>query len=802
MDKLNNIKKFDEYYSLNESLLYGEQKDCNRAFIHGGPITFQYQDGTTATVRPEEIVRVVNEALTYLQSQYTKTFEFATKTLNIIYLAHSSKYKTMAVDKSMNLYLNAGFVYNVLKMDSKLIAAVIMHEVFHALYKHIPRGENWLSANGKPTNEKNWHDTNLAADIEVNQTLVRINLISEERLINEIKGLYLKNANGIRGGSTNVVTMETILNDEEYMNKLRQMCPPPDDPETKKKNTIKTTEAWEKGYKDAWNKIAGLIKKHGYKKVWEKLQEAGLINSVGEIFKDKEIEDIKNLEFLQVKSLDEFINENLDIPKSDKGQTYDDGFVTAFGKLVEKLNNAMNPQPGGDGGSGGQGGDDYYDTELKDEDLDEIDIPNPSGESGEGEDDGLPDNTKSDSNDNGEGGDDQDDNENPGGDPGGEPEKSKSGQKSKSAGKGGKGKSSDQLTDDDINKLADDISKRTGGGSDKISTKQDVEMGEKGGSSSDQNSIGNTGSFSPDGPTDDDLREAGYSDEDIETINKVRKANEEKNTPEKMEKIIDDVRRNIPKGNYIGKMLDNIEIESEKYKNVWKKILDQFLAKNTRRAGNDSPTGANDWIRKKSIARGEYGIHRQKEAKEPQDINLYIDVSGSVDLELLEIISKSLVVMAKTWKYSTINICPWASYSNGVHKVDEFYRRSEEEVSKEILETISAGIAQCGGGTDAKAFMAAMELVCETLDDKVKKKKDDVHIIITDGWFDHSNIEHKISQVLKDHLDRDDVAMRVPENTFWMIYDMTSDEDKNDWKREIKKGTLIFINSNVVKNNK
>ena len=773
MNRLDNIKKYNEFYSLNESLLDGAQKDCNRAFLHGGPITFA--DGKSVT--PQEIVNVVNEALLFLQSQYTKTFEFATKTLNIIYLAHSKKYKTMAVDKYMNLYLNAGFVYNTLKMDSMLVAAVIMHEVFHALYKHIPRGENWLTANGKPKNPQTWHDTNLAADVEVNQTLVRIGLIEEERLINEIKAIYLKT----KSGNRDVVTMETILNDEEYMQKLRSMCPSPDNPEQGKSEEIETTDEWDKGYKDAYCKIAELIKKYGYKGAWEKLQEAGLINSVGEIVQKDIIDDLKGLEFLQVRSFDDFINEGSKV--DDKGKTYEDGFNTAFGRLINTLNNAIN----GKDDEGGEGGDDMpmpqgpkFKTKLKD--LPEIELPLPKGKKGSGDDDGIPDNVKNTNQDEkDQKNDDNQDDQNQDGDSG-------------------------------ENGLEKDLNDRTDGGKNKQSTKQDIDFGGEESSSSSssdsgedgdepEKSIGNTGIFEDEGPSDDDLREAGYSEEDIAKLKEVREASKQKNTPQRMEKIIDSVKRNINKGSYIGKLLDAIEIESEKYKNVWRKIMERFLSKKTRRAGHDTPTGSNDWLNKRHIARGEYAIHRKSESQDPQDVNIYVDVSGSMDMELLEIICKSLVVYTQEFEYSGINVCPWASHNNGIHKIEEFYDKDEKEVSSEILKIVGKGQNECGGGTESSAVLSAMiEVVKDTLADDEKEQKDDVHIVITDGYFDFQNIESSMTNLIKSEIGRNDVAETAPENTFWMIYD-APEQFREQWKNEIKKGTLIFINSEVVKNN-
>lgn len=805
MRKLTNIKDYDSYveHLLDESLLDGSQSACNRAFLNLGTLTFA--DGSSVTTR--EIVQVVEDALAYLRSEYRKTFIFGDETLNIVYLAHSKRYKTMAVDAHMNMYLNAGFVFHNLKMDKVLIASVIMHEVFHALFNHIERGKNWMVAKGKPQNDQTWHDTNLAADVEVNRTLTKIGIIDEDRLVNEIHGIYLKS------DTRDIVPMEQILDDKKLMDKLRSMCPPPADPEQSTQETIQTTEEWDQGYKDAWTKIADLIKKYGYKKVWQKLQDEGIINSVGEITSKKVIDDMKGLEFLQVKSYNEFINEDVE---GKPGQTYEDGYNTAFGKLINSIKQAIEGKDGEEGYPGPEGPQGpQIKSNLKNDDLPQIELPLPPGGDGGQGGDGTPENikntnpekNKNNSNDNENDGDGQD------GQDGQESNEHQKGQKQ--SGKGGQGKSSDQLTDGDVNKLADDIEKREQSGKSHKgisdtefgNEKQKGESqgsgeGEKEEGETDKKSIGGTGSFQEEGLSDDELRESGYSDDDIEEINMTREKNKSKNSKERLEEVIEKQKKALSSGHILKRYLDTIEVESAKYKNIWKKILDKFLAKRTRRAGKDKATGSNDWLNKRHIARGEYGIHRKQQAQDPQDINVYVDVSGSVDMELLEIICQSLVVYMDTYQYSGINICPWASVNNGVFSVDPSKHKDKKQVVKEILSIVSTGIEQCGGGTESKAAISAiLDGVEKSLDDKRKKIKDDVHIVITDGYFDYEGIEAKMKASIQRAFGRGDVSDIVPKNTFWMLYD-TNESYREDWEKEIQKGKLIFINTEVVKNNK
>ena len=245
---------------------------------------------------------------------------------------------------------------------------------------------------------------------------------------------------------------------------------------------------------------------------------------------------------------------------------------------------------------------------------------------------------------------------------------------------------------------------------------------------------------------------------------------------------------------YLQKVNEELIIESTKDKN----ILGEFLAKRTIRAGKDTTTGRNDWLSKRHIEMGD----RKNQSKNSQDINVYVDVSGTVNKEFLEIIAESLVGYMKRYEYSGINICPWASTNNGVNKIETSKKKDDNEIVQEILSVISTGIRQCGGGTESKAVISAMlDDIEKSLDDKRKKIKDDVHIVITDGYFDYEGIEAKMKASIQRAFGRGDVSDIVPKNTFWMLYD-TNESYREDWEKEIQKGTLIFINTEVVKNNK
>lgn len=782
MNQLDYLKKFDNfvkecYPMLNESLNDGSQSIINQAFIKRPPIKLTNGE----TIYPKQIVKAVSDAINYLADDFHRTFQFVSR-INIIYLCGNKKCKTMCVDEHMNMYMDAIFIYHTLKMDKELIGAVIMHEVFHILFNHIERGKNWLGSKGLTNTPKLHHDNNLAADVEVNQTLVRLGVIDEERLHNEIHGMYLRNISGEMGFHTNVIPMESILENEKAMEKLRSLCPPDEEQESKDK--IKTTPEWDEAYKNAWNKITELVNKYGAEETMNRLTEAGYIDGMGDIISDKfNPEEILKMNLLQVKEYDEFINES---NSSTKGyETSEEGFIKGFQDALNKIKSSLN---GGDPGRESDDNSPEIESGLKPGDLKDMNLPDEQNQSNS-----KPSKSKNGQNSSSK----QQDDQNNGEQSESESNSSDSESNSNSSGKG----SSNNNQDGDVNTLADDLKKKSQSGSSNNSN-QSADMD----SPMNSGNVGGTGSFIDSSKDNkkmisDMLKESGYSEEDINDIIDSVKKNEERNTAKGIEKARNELRSKLRSSDIISKYLGAIEVESAKYKNVWAEVMEEFLRNKTRRAGNKINDTSINWKRKSRIALGNVGPQYQKVDQDPQDVNLYVDVSGSVDIGLLEVIAKSIVIFSKSYKYSGITICTWASTSNGIFKVENFSKHSEEDITQEILGIVSKGINECGGGTEAHAAISAMVSVCvDTLNDSHKKKKDDVHVIITDGEFDFSNIENKIENSIKKTIDRNDVAERTPEHCFWMIYD-APERLQSEWKKEINRGKLIFINSDTVKGN-
>ena len=766
MNNLNYIKSYENYSNelktlINEGFNDAGQDKLNRAFMKMGPIPLSNGE----SIKPRDIINAVQNAIDFLSEEYRTYLSFA-ENVNIIYLINCPQCRTMAVDANMNMYMDVLFIYKNLKMDKELIAAVIMHEIFHIIYNHIERGKNWLSANGKNI-ETDFFDTNLAGDIEVNTTLVQKNIISKERLINELHGLFLDKVNDI-GNRIDVINMEAILENEKVMEKLRSMAKKPQEQNGNGNDTsIDTTYEWDNGYKQGWDKIAELTEKYGAEEVFKKLQEKGIINEKGQLNSDINMDDILGIQFIHIFNFDEFINES----KNSNGQfkTEEDGFFQGVKNAIAQIASSLGKNAGGENAGGGdtlngKNNSPQINSKLSNDDLKSLKLPpSDSTNQQQSQNNGLPQNVQSDNN--------------------------------QSQQQSGNSNGGNDNLDGDANTLLDDLKNKSKNAQGNVGY-----AGSPSGNDSSNSEIGNTGTILDNKQTSKiqkALKESGYSTDAINAIKEIIERNKILNSKEGVESKKKELYKKLPSRDPVKKYLDKIMVEEFKYKNIWKKIMKDFLSKKSRSAGNAVLSQNFNWKNKRKLPLGIIAVNRLKEAQEPQDINVYVDVSGSVNKDLLEIIAQSLCIFAKNFQYSGINIIPWASYSNGSHKVESLSKSNPDKIAKEILGYISEGINECGGGTNL--HRACVPAIVASVADKKRTKKDDVHIIITDGQTggDEKTVEDLIQQVALQETKNSHYGKTIAKNCFWMIYD-ADNYDKKSWEESIKLGKLIFIVSSTV----
>ncbi len=761
------IKDFDSFLSnacaINEGLM-DNGKTIKRAFIKRGSRVINGVE-----VDPEKVIDAVEDAILNLSFDFGSFFKFVNN-FTIIYFWFDKHCKTMCVDDHMNIYISVPFVKFGLKMDKKLIGAVIMHEILHVAFNHLDRGKRWLITKNKPLTKETAHDNNLAADIEVNIALLKKNVIMVDELVGEIEGLYLKEYSG------SVPPMETILEDDEAMKKLRAMCPLEDEnSKPKEEKTIETTSEFDKGYVEMKNKITELVNKYGPEIALEKLREIGAVDGVEAMVSDDiNYEDVLNMNFLVLKTFEEFINEAKENEQNNM-VTKEDGYREAIKKALQEIQSALN-QDDNDDDDESYGGGPKIKTNIKENDLKPMNLPGKKKKGKEnGGEEGLPSNVnqteedgnKEDGNDKKEGNDDNDGN-------GGENNGSGENNKSKGEGNGGKGNSGEAIKD----------SIKDSGMNKDIDVSYD---GMKTGGYVDSNS-----------KMTKSLRHTIQDDygDGFKDVEKIIKSNIDNNTKEKIEQRKKEAFARLSKDDALRKAWEEGKKAEEKYKSIWKKVLKRFLQKRTRRAGVDVKDKRIKWYDTRRMTVGQISPQNLKKAQDVQDINVYVDVSGSVysNMELMKLIAQSLVAFLVELKYSGINVIPWASTSTGIHKVDSVSEIGKDKAVEQIIDYIQTGADECGGGTELRKACVP-EIVATTFQYEKRQKKDDVHIIITDGYTspDENGIERYIESCINSYQksSSSSLAKSVVKNCIWFLYDNESEE----WKNNITQGDLVMISS-------
>lgn len=208
------------------------------------------------------------------------------------------------------------------------------------------------------------------------------------------------------------------------------------------------------------------------------------------------------------------------------------------------------------------------------------------------------------------------------------------------------------------------------------------------------------------------------------------------NESSRNEKIGDFKRRLSSKSKIAAEFLDGILEASAKYANLWKKILKGFVSSNATFA--KLPSTEIRWGQRKGLALGQMKPYELKKDKQPQIINICIDTSGSINIELLEEFASAIASLAKSKLYSGINIIPWDTIVYETIPVETKHGNLFEELKKSINMAKSAG----GGGTD-------IEDLCSCIVGDAREKKKDIYIIISDGECSTAPLKKIPSDIMK-----------------------------------------------------
>ena len=182
---------------INESSKYGHEGNAEEIYDLGEIDIIDIKSKETFKVNTGDIIKVVNDAIFYMQKKYPYLYLFlnAYKVMYVPTLP-SKICDSMCVDSNNNLWINMIFVYNTCAMNKDRVFGILFHEMFHIFLEHLIRFNTmfpestkammspdiWKSANTK---------ANLAMDYEINASMVADGIVSED-FWKIMGGLYKK----------------------------------------------------------------------------------------------------------------------------------------------------------------------------------------------------------------------------------------------------------------------------------------------------------------------------------------------------------------------------------------------------------------------------------------------------------------------------------------------------------------------------------------------------------------------------------------------------------------------------------
>lgn len=182
---------------INESSKYGHEGNAEEIYDLGEIDIIDIKSKETFKVNTGDIIKVVNDAIFYMQKKYPYLHLFL-NAYKVMYVPTfpSKICDSMCVDSNNNLWINMIFVYNTCAMNKDRVFGILFHEMFHIFLEHLIRFNTmfpestkammspdiWKSANTK---------ANLAMDYEINASMVADGIVSED-FWKIMGGLYKK----------------------------------------------------------------------------------------------------------------------------------------------------------------------------------------------------------------------------------------------------------------------------------------------------------------------------------------------------------------------------------------------------------------------------------------------------------------------------------------------------------------------------------------------------------------------------------------------------------------------------------
>lgn len=187
---------------INEAAKYGHEGNAEEIYDLGEiDIITDIKTGKTDRVKTADIIKVVNDAMFYMQKKYPYLHVFI-DACKVMYMPiwPSKIVPTMCVDENNNLWINMRYVYVDCAMNKDRVFGILFHEMFHIFLEHLLRFSKMFPNEVKSSMSAGVWKTaqekaNFAMDYEINASMVADGIVSED-FWNIMNGLYKKEYTG------------------------------------------------------------------------------------------------------------------------------------------------------------------------------------------------------------------------------------------------------------------------------------------------------------------------------------------------------------------------------------------------------------------------------------------------------------------------------------------------------------------------------------------------------------------------------------------------------------------------------
>lgn len=208
-----------------------------------------------------------------------------------------------------------------------------------------------------------------------------------------------------------------------------------------------------------------------------------------------------------------------------------------------------------------------------------------------------------------------------------------------------------------------------------------------------------------------------------------------------IQKLRDDIVKSSPKS-ALGKLFTKLKMSQQTINDLWQEVVKKFLESNTLYANKKHKIPDRNkirWGNRRTLAHDIIQPYHPKNDAAPQNINVFVDTSNSVDRNTVELFANTIVDCCDKLEYSGLTLMPFArsldTGSSVYFKADEVKRDKDAAITK-ILNMVNSNNA----GRTATKVDGCVEYALKN----VQNDRFSVWIFLTDGEFNANPLKKLI----------------------------------------------------------